>query len=89
MAHLDRGVYPNGEGEFSDPATAQHNFQNQYDLDNPMEAMNSYARIMHQHTKRQMENATRPVRRRSPASIEKQVTLSTESSIASVSSTSS
>lgn len=46
MAHLDHGVYLNGDGEFPDADTAQHNFQNKYDLDNPLEAMNSYARYV-------------------------------------------
>ncbi|MCJ1483663.1 hypothetical protein MMC06_003831 [Schaereria dolodes] len=49
---------------FSEPMTALHNFQNRYDLDNPVEAMSSYARTMHQHTKRQMDSATRAARRR-------------------------
>ncbi len=46
MAHLDRGVYLKGDGEFSDAGTAQENFQNKYDLDSPLEAMNSYARYI-------------------------------------------
>ncbi|MCJ1303361.1 hypothetical protein MMC08_006170 [Hypocenomyce scalaris] len=57
-------VYVNGT--FSEPMTAQHNFQNQYDLDNPVEAMTTYARVMHEHTKSQMDIATRSARRRSP-----------------------
>lgn len=38
------GVYINGE--FSEPMTAQHNFANQYDLDNPARAMSLYARLV-------------------------------------------
>ena len=33
-------------GEFSEPMTAQHNFANQYDLDNPNQAMSVYARYV-------------------------------------------
>jgi len=38
-----------------------------YDAD-PMEAMTSYARMMHYHTQQQMDAATRSARRRSPPS---------------------
>ena len=97
-------VYVNGT--FFEPMTAQHNFQNKYDLDNPVEAMETYARyvsiylpvpettfsctgcinitcsVMHQHTKTQMDIATRSARRRSPNSaVNAMSSLSTGSSI--------
>ncbi|KZF20338.1 hypothetical protein L228DRAFT_270417 [Xylona heveae TC161] len=63
---------PNGavyvNGDFSEPMSAQHNFQNHFDLDHPVQAMHLYNRIMHQHTKRQMEKATDSMRRHSSAS---------------------
>ena len=104
-------VYVNGT--FSEPMTAQHNFQNKYDLDNPVEAMETYARyvfiyprdatdlllidpyiltftpsIMHQHTKSQMDLATRSARRRSPINgVSSMSSLSAESSAGSQTST--
>ncbi|KAI8933155.1 hypothetical protein NX059_009796 [Plenodomus lindquistii] len=53
---------------FSEPMTAQHNFANSFDLNDPEQAMNSYQRIMHEHTKRQLTTATDSARRRSGAS---------------------
>ncbi|KAF2646572.1 hypothetical protein P280DRAFT_464769 [Massarina eburnea CBS 473.64] len=50
---------------YSEPMTPQHNFSNNFDLDNPTQAMSSYARIMHEHTKRQLSSATSSARRRS------------------------
>ncbi|KAH7135265.1 hypothetical protein B0J11DRAFT_575863 [Dendryphion nanum] len=55
-------------GDFSEPMHAQHNFANQYDLDQPEQAVSSYARIMHEHTKRQLQTATQSARRRSEGS---------------------
>ncbi|PSN74432.1 hypothetical protein BS50DRAFT_627760 [Corynespora cassiicola Philippines] len=52
-------------GNFSEPMTAQHNFANNFDLDNPSHAMSVYARIMHEHTKKQLSTATSSARRRS------------------------
>ncbi|KAL5114744.1 hypothetical protein ACEQ8H_007361 [Pleosporales sp. CAS-2024a] len=53
---------------FSEPMSAQHNFANHFDLDNPDAAMSAYQRIMHEHTKRQLTTATDSARRRSAAS---------------------
>lgn len=53
---------------FSEPMSAQHNFANNFNLDNPDEAMSAYQRIMHEHTKRQLSTATDSARRRSGAS---------------------
>jgi hypothetical protein len=55
-------------GDFSEPMSAQHNFANNFDLDNPDAAMSAYQRIMHEHTKRQLSTATDSARRRSGAS---------------------
>ncbi|MCJ1257645.1 hypothetical protein MMC24_005471 [Lignoscripta atroalba] len=65
---------------FAEPMTALQNFQNDYDLDNPAEAMSSYARVMHQHTKRQMDSATRSIRRRSVNDARSRSALTHESS---------
>lgn len=53
---------------FSEPLGAQHNFANNFDLDNPDAAMSAYQRIMHEHTKRQLSTATDSARRRSGGS---------------------
>lgn len=50
---------------YSEPMAPQHNFANNFDLDNPGRAMSSYARIMHEHTKKQLSTATSSARRRS------------------------
>ncbi|KAF2232408.1 hypothetical protein EV356DRAFT_578450 [Viridothelium virens] len=76
---------------FAEPISAQHDFTNHFDLDNPMQAMSYYARIMHAHTKQQLDTATTSARRRSEAS-STSASLSHEdsrSSTGSVSSTSS
>ncbi|KAK5007022.1 hypothetical protein LTR39_005509 [Cryomyces antarcticus] len=52
---------------FAEPVAAQHNFVQQLDLDNPDQAMATYARIMHQHTKHQYDMAASSARRRSNA----------------------
>ncbi|KAI9758424.1 MAG: hypothetical protein M4579_003053 [Chaenotheca gracillima] len=44
-------------GAFSEPLTAQHNFTHTYNMEDPLQAMSSYARDMHRHTKKQMETA--------------------------------
>ncbi|KAH6638754.1 hypothetical protein C7974DRAFT_409767 [Boeremia exigua] len=49
---------------YSEPMSAQHNFVNNFDLENPQEAMSAYQRIMHEHTKRQLSTATNSARRR-------------------------
>ncbi|KAF2826755.1 hypothetical protein CC86DRAFT_406012 [Ophiobolus disseminans] len=54
--------------DFSEPMSAQHNFANHYDLNNPDAAMSAYQKIMHEHTKRQLSTATDSARRRSGAS---------------------
>ncbi|CAF9905938.1 MAG: hypothetical protein ALECFALPRED_001914 [Alectoria fallacina] len=48
---------------FTADSTPQDSFAAHYNLDNPMESVNSYSRLMHQHTKRQMDLATRSTRR--------------------------
>ncbi|KAH6882397.1 hypothetical protein J4E91_003343 [Alternaria rosae] len=53
---------------FSEPMSAQHNFANHFDLNDPDRAMTDYQRIMHEHTKRQLTTATDSARRRSGAS---------------------
>lgn len=58
-----------------------------FDFDSdPLEAMSTYARRMHQHTQQQMDAATRSARRRSPVLGDSNNTLSTKSSISSSSS---
>ncbi|KAH7054206.1 hypothetical protein B0J12DRAFT_539398, partial [Macrophomina phaseolina] len=63
MSTATAGVYV--RDNFSAPMSAQHNFANQYDLDNPTQSMSIYSRVMHEHTKHQLENATSSARRRS------------------------
>ncbi|CAO2647245.1 Nn.00g081670.m01.CDS01 [Neocucurbitaria sp. VM-36] len=53
---------------FSEPMSAQHNFANNFDLNNPERAMSEYQKIMHEHTKRQLSSATDSARRRSGSS---------------------
>ena len=53
---------------FSEPMSAQHNFANTFDLENPEIAMTEYQKIMHEHTKRQLSTATESARRRSGSS---------------------
>jgi hypothetical protein len=47
---------------------AQHNFVNNFNLDDPESAMSAYQKIMHEHTKRQLSTATDSARRRSGSS---------------------
>ncbi|KNG46154.1 hypothetical protein DDE82_004710 [Stemphylium lycopersici] len=61
---------------FSEPMSAQHNFANHFDLNDPDRAMTDYQRIMHEHTKRQLTTATDSARRRSGASDESVSTTS-------------
>ncbi|KAM0803331.1 hypothetical protein BDR22DRAFT_886705 [Usnea florida] len=70
---------------FATDSSPQDAFAQHYDLDNPTESVNSYSRLMHQHTKRQMDLATRSSRR-SPAdqAVSGMTQLSGESSIDSV-----
>ncbi|KAH7413762.1 hypothetical protein DE146DRAFT_783540 [Phaeosphaeria sp. MPI-PUGE-AT-0046c] len=53
---------------FSEPMSAQHNFANNFNLDDPEAAMSAYQRIMHEHTKHQLSTATDSARRRSSSS---------------------
>ncbi|KAF2179834.1 hypothetical protein K469DRAFT_471670, partial [Zopfia rhizophila CBS 207.26] len=54
------------QGDFSELMSAQHSFANQFDLENLNHAISVYARrIMHEHTKRQLNMATTSARRRS------------------------
>ncbi|KAI9658607.1 MAG: hypothetical protein M1821_002167 [Bathelium mastoideum] len=69
---------------FSEPMSAQHNFANQYDLDDPVRAMSSYARIMHAHTKQQLDTATTSARRRSSETSSTAASLSHEDTNGSV-----
>ncbi|MCJ1246845.1 hypothetical protein MMC30_004054 [Trapelia coarctata] len=59
-------VAPSSSTPFLDPAQAQENFSSQFDLEDPMAAISSYARIMREHTQRQMDLANRAASRRSP-----------------------
>ncbi|KAF2095991.1 hypothetical protein NA57DRAFT_78763 [Rhizodiscina lignyota] len=63
MAQQTNSVYVNGD--FSEPMSNQHNFDREYSLDNPKRAMCDYSRIMHRHTKQQLDLATSSARRRS------------------------
>ncbi|KAF1954150.1 hypothetical protein CC80DRAFT_493995 [Byssothecium circinans] len=76
------GIYVNDS--YSEPMTPQHNFANTFDMDHPEKAMSSYARIMHEHTKKQLNSATSSARRRSQNSPD-----SSSNSLSSVSSTAS
>ncbi|TKA79863.1 hypothetical protein B0A49_01571 [Cryomyces minteri] len=75
------------QGGFAEPGAAQHSFVQQFDLDNPDQAMATYARIMHQHTKHQYDMAASSARRRSNAPSSGMATLAHETSTASVGST--
>jgi hypothetical protein len=48
-----------------DPNVARDHFQQNFDLNRPDQAMTSYQKQMHQHTRQQFENATASSRRRS------------------------
>ncbi|CAD6572538.1 MAG: hypothetical protein ASARMPREDX12_008453 [Alectoria sarmentosa] len=70
---------------FATDSTPQESFAAHYDLDNPMESVNSYSRSMHQHTKRQMDLATRSSRRTpTDQGVSSMSQLSGESSVDSV-----
>ncbi|KAF2448634.1 hypothetical protein P171DRAFT_481686 [Karstenula rhodostoma CBS 690.94] len=60
---MSAGVYITDN--YSEPMAPQHNFVHNFDLDNPNQAMSVYARIMHEHTKKQLKTATNSARRRS------------------------
>jgi hypothetical protein len=47
-----------------EPTPVQNAFTSHYDLDNPLAALQDYARNMHRHTQSQMERACRGSRRR-------------------------
>lgn len=67
-----------------DPNVARDHFQQNFDLNRPEQAMTSYQKLMHEHTKQQFENATSSSRRRSPgapvASLQKDDSRSSVSS---------
>ncbi|MCJ1380750.1 hypothetical protein MMC17_003859 [Xylographa soralifera] len=72
---------------FTDVSQAQDHFAAQFNLDNPVDAVSSYARIMHEHTLRQMERArSSSTRRRTPASssVDAMASLTQESSTGSL-----
>ncbi|MCJ1475835.1 hypothetical protein MMC13_004499 [Lambiella insularis] len=69
---------------FIDAAHAQDHFTAQFDLEHPDEAVNSYARIMREHTLRQMESAKSSASRRSTEAITTFTSLSQQSSVGSV-----
>ncbi|EMC93776.1 hypothetical protein BAUCODRAFT_58696, partial [Baudoinia panamericana UAMH 10762] len=50
---------------YSEQMEAQDHFAQTFDLSRPEQAMSSYQRLMHQHTKQQFEMATSSSRRRS------------------------
>ncbi|KAL5386372.1 hypothetical protein DPSP01_004100 [Paraphaeosphaeria sporulosa] len=64
---------------YSEPMAPQHNFANNFDLDDPNQAMSVYARIMHEHTKKQLKTATNSARRRSEGVSPSESTASSES----------
>jgi hypothetical protein len=70
-----------------DPNVAREQFQNDFDLNAPDQAMTSYQKLMHEHTRQQFENATASSRRRSSGP--SVASLSSETSRGSTSSTSS
>ncbi|CAI6296741.1 unnamed protein product [Periconia digitata] len=69
--------------KFSEPMAAQHEFANNFDMNDPTAAMSSYARIMHEHTKKQLNSATNSARRRSEGSTSSSTSLQTVSSASS------
>ncbi|MCJ1286066.1 hypothetical protein MMC26_005408 [Xylographa opegraphella] len=71
---------------FADVSQAQDHFAAQFNLDDPVDAVSSYARIMHDHTLRQMERARSSTHRRTPASpsVDAMASLVQESSVGSV-----
>nr|POE87586.1 hypothetical protein CFP56_30175 [Quercus suber] len=78
------------QSDYVEPLEGQTDFANQFDLAQPNEAMTSYQKLMHQHTKQQFELAAESSRRRSSASSSSHgASLHKETSNASVSSTSS
>jgi hypothetical protein len=70
-----------------DPNVAREQFQNDFDLNSPDQAMTSYQKLMHEHTRQQFESATASSRRRSSGP--SVASLSSETSCGSTSSTSS
>ena len=70
-----------------DPNVAREQFQNDFDLNQPDQAMTSYQKLMHEHTRQQFENATASSRRHSSGP--SVASLSHETSRGSTSSTSS
>ncbi|QIX02214.1 hypothetical protein AMS68_007731 [Peltaster fructicola] len=67
MSHINSSYSKDG---FADIDTARDTFATQFNLDQPEQAMSSYQKIMHQHTKQQFELAAASSRRRSSASAE-------------------
>jgi hypothetical protein len=65
------------------PLAVQEEFTSHFDMNQPMQAVQDYAKMMHMHTKQQMEDAARQSRRRKSAA-GSMATLSNESSVSSV-----
>ena len=63
MSQQADGVYV--QGAFSEPVNSQHHFSNHFNLERPQAAMSLYSRIIHQHTRQQLDMATNSARRRS------------------------
>lgn len=50
--------------DIEQPLPVQENFVENYDMNDPASAVNHYARIMREHTQKQMQTATNSSRRR-------------------------
>lgn len=71
------------------PLAVQDDFAQNFDLENPVAAVNNYARVMREHTQKQMQTATASSRRRSgneDAPVSSMSHLGKEGSLSSVSS---
>ena len=86
MADAGASVYEASDISNVTPAQMQFasEFNNDFESD-PVSAMSSYAKIMHEHTRRQMAAATQSSRRRSitDGAVQAQANLSKENSISS------
>ncbi|KAL8737262.1 MAG: hypothetical protein Q9181_001848 [Wetmoreana brouardii] len=65
--NLNMASSPLQQVEYTSNKSAQSNFQSQYDLQDPTNAMTAYMKSLHQYTKLQMESATRSSKRRTDA----------------------
>jgi hypothetical protein len=61
---MSTAVYTTGSFDDRSAHSAQQHFTESFDMDQPITAMSNYARIMHEHTKRQMDTASRQASRR-------------------------